>query len=609
MRARLDRRDALLAAIVALVAVGLELIWLARDGTEPGSDAQSMLWMAVYYRDALPHGLLEQVRSLHVGAPYPPLVPLLAALHMELLPGSPLALAQASFWPLQLLGSLALFLGVRAAGGGRLTATVAVAAAAALLLGQGFLHGHFMGGNAMFWLMPPSVALLVASDGFTRPGLSAVLGVVLALGLLSKWSFAFFLGPPMAVAVVVAAARLLRPWPLRLALGALCGGGLAASLLWAVGTWGPGLLVAGLALGAIPALLGLLAPLRRAWLGPEAGRRLLGMTLLLGALLLLAGPWYLGHLEALRSCFFGNLGQAYDGELIPLAERWAFYPACLPLLVPLPLSLLALVGAGRAARGHGGPLVPVSLAVLASGVLVLTALPYPTARYLVPGLSMLAAPAALALEAPGLLPRVARWLLLAWLALFQLGGTPLAPGPARDLVARVCGDPQRQPTAHTRAGLAEALDRLPSWGGCLLGPQPSSPTPPVGSVVAALGAASSPERPWLAVLWSGQDAPVERLGLTLAFSAGPAGGRFLRARAPQDAASVVELARGEACGPGRVPLSPLIVEGPWRPEHDGGGQAEGLRALGWTELASYAAAQPWGELRLWEAPSGACEGP
>jgi hypothetical protein len=198
-------------AVLWLVLGAANAVWLARDRRPLAWDPAVHLISSLHYREGLldlAHGragAAETVRKLlAVDEFYPPFVPFLGALlTLGRSPSASVSTWVVNQFFLALLILATFRLGRRVAGmPGGLAAAVAVVTIPGILA---FSHG--------FWLDLPLAALtalaidvLLASEDFSRTGASAWLGLVCGVGMLTKWTFLFFLAAPLAVA----ASRALR---------------------------------------------------------------------------------------------------------------------------------------------------------------------------------------------------------------------------------------------------------------------------------------------------------------------------------------------------------------------------------------------------------------
>ena len=331
----MSRTPVALAVALALVTLALQLVWtLQNRGVVTLGDDLTLLSRGLTIHQALFQGGLvgALVPDPRAGTPYPPLLPLWTAVQATL--WGPrlhlLLLGHGLWWAIALAAAWWVGRGSWGPWGG-----LAAVALVPLTLWQTGVSDHLFTELPMSALALASVAALSHSAGFTRRGASLALGLALSLGLLAKWSFAFFLGPPMLLAVALA---LVRP------------------------------------------------------VGGHRGLVLRGLALVVLPLLVLALPWYAAAWPALVAFQQRNLAHDYDGVVLPLAQAWSLYPAWLgqlflgaPLLVLLALGVVGALLA-RQPRGHAPRWAALGLL---SGTVLLTLAPYRSHRYLVGGLGLL----------------------------------------------------------------------------------------------------------------------------------------------------------------------------------------------------------------------------
>lgn len=453
-----------LASLLTLLAVGAGWIaWIRRFSAPMEADETNLISMSLCARGALSAGDFGALVACPPGHPYPPLVPTVsgAALLLTEAVGMHEIIYTTLIW-------CVLFAGVawaalrRAAGpwGGLVGASAAIT-----LSTTPSIWAHLYTELPMAALGLAALALWASSAGLSRPGRAAALGVALGLGLLSKWTFAFFLGPPVALLVLVTLFRApSRPW-----IGVLCAGfGAAAALGYslAVAGRGPALIYAWPAPAALCALcLGLDALLTgRSGRGRRPPR--LGAALGVGALALataaVAAPWYIRRSVQVLEFLALNLQPGnYDGERIPLAESWPFYPVVFAQLFGgfglalLGIGLLrAILGRDRLALG--------GLVAFLCGVGFLMAAPYRAERYMLAGIGLLVPLFGAALRWRGAVPAP---IGLAFAAATLVGQLSWAAPPEvqRWLLERqgAAGGPI---FGGTREGLRAAVDDLRAHG-------------------------------------------------------------------------------------------------------------------------------------------------
>ena len=378
--------DGLLAFACAAVPVALHVAWARLDHSRPiNDDAELYLTSACLFRELgdAPMGALAACES-----PYPPLVPLVAALHHGLVGQPSLSTAVISLWPFYALLGAALFLGIRRESGR--AAGVAAAALGPVLVMETSIRGAFFTEVPMAALGITSVVLLSWSRGLARPGPSAALGATLSLGLLTKWSFAFFMGPPMALAVAIALWRASKRRGLAIATILAAGTAVVGLVLHITGPWRWGGTTALVAIVILVLGCGSVARWRPAWLAAGGLRRWLGLGACGAVASCVAVPWYARHTATLQELYAGNMSHQFDGDPLALSEAWSFYPGVTLVWVQTPLLLLAGVGAVRVLLGRRESAAVWALLAIVSGTVVLSLLPSRSGRYLIPALVLLA---------------------------------------------------------------------------------------------------------------------------------------------------------------------------------------------------------------------------
>lgn len=178
--------------------VGITCWWLTQDRSVPIYDAGKHLSFAFY--------VFEELRGLHiVGAltrayPYPPLVYLvgdLGILFGGINVAPPVVAENLVFVPLLALGCYHV---------GRMAFDrTAGLLAVVFALGSPMITAQFhvfMTDAPMTAMVAVSLWAILATDGFTRVGLSIAAGVAVGLGLLTKEPFAFFVAGPVAVTAI-----------------------------------------------------------------------------------------------------------------------------------------------------------------------------------------------------------------------------------------------------------------------------------------------------------------------------------------------------------------------------------------------------------------------
>jgi hypothetical protein len=219
---------ALLAGCWILLGAG-NGAWLARDHRPPSWDPAVHLLSSLRYREALldlGRGTARPGESLRrilaVDAFYPPFAPFTAALlTLGRRPDASFSTWALNQFFLALLMVGTFRLGRRVGGAG---AGLAAAIVVATFAGVQVASHRFMLDLPLAAVTVLALDALLACDDFSRGRESAWLGLLCGIGMLTKWTFLFFLGAPLLFAVVRAASarsdrrRRLRHAALALAL-------------------------------------------------------------------------------------------------------------------------------------------------------------------------------------------------------------------------------------------------------------------------------------------------------------------------------------------------------------------------------------------------------
>jgi hypothetical protein len=177
------------AALVAIAAA-----WLAVDRTPPEWDHANHLERVVHCAEDLGRGDLTTI--LTRSAFYPPIVPCTAAAVYRHAP-SDAAGAQAVVLAFLGLGMAAVYvLGRRLAGGTEGVVAAVVFGCAPFVV---FSSVRFQLDLPLAAMVAVALAVLLASEGFTRVGWSLVAGVVLGIGMLTKPPFIAYVLVPIVV--------------------------------------------------------------------------------------------------------------------------------------------------------------------------------------------------------------------------------------------------------------------------------------------------------------------------------------------------------------------------------------------------------------------------
>jgi hypothetical protein len=519
----LPRWPTRLFALLAVATVFLQLTWVSLDGTQARDDDAHL------YADSLCYEQLARTsltRARDCVTPYPPLVPAVAAVHYRIFGRRDLTLAVQSLWPFYLLLMVSLYAGVRREAGE--TAGLAAAMLGPVVANSLYLRGTFYTEVPLLALSVASIAALVASEGFTRRGPCVALGMCLGAGLLTKWSFAFFLGPPMVIAVMAALWRVGTRWWVGAVPAALAGVASLALVAAAAGRFPPGAWIAASSVGAAAAWLGVIGRHRPAHPAPvlgappaadtgappaadagpmlaaDAGSRLVGLILVTSLVAALALPWYLWNLSSIRRFLDSNLSFTFDADRMVLAESWPYYPAVvLTRALGTPLVLLLLTGCARWLLPGRSRLAGWSMLAFLSGLGILASLPYRAGRYIAAGLGLLVPTMVRAIDRPGWLSRSILLAVLAGSLFYQVSWMPMAAGGrGMPLPRLLISMPRRDLFGNLRSSMPVARHDLvhPRWYLNAVAPPPVRQAPPTGRIVAGLAARSGKGVPFYAVL-------------------------------------------------------------------------------------------------------------
>jgi len=348
-----------IVAFLALVMV-LDLAWLSQDRLPPQSDSSThLLHSLLYHSQAAGDPFWERINRS--GFHYPPLVYQVTSWAYGWF-GVSMWTARISMLPFWWILCLALYaLGCRV--GGIRAGWVMMIWGAASPWMQHFAHGYFLDFPLAAMTTLAAWALVRAGD-FRRVRDALLLGLVLGLGLLTKWTLVFFIGPPLLIMGLVLLWKALPPGGSRPVVTLLLSGLIIVMLLPGAAGFRERLMETAAALPLLPLMLveaGLLTWLAlmvmaggsgaassvprtssrsrasgggwKTWLmnprGPLAG--VANFILSLTMMLAIAGPWYFGHLPLLgrmwqvrgwEQSFTRSLGQ----ELVVAATMypWAW---------------------------------------------------------------------------------------------------------------------------------------------------------------------------------------------------------------------------------------------------------------------------------------------
>jgi hypothetical protein len=224
------------------------LLWVVRDRTTPSYDQSHYLYMTWVYRHDLDwsgvHAMIHDLRGIDPGrAPMYPVLMIPIAWFTNDAPSTGTIL-NIMLWPILLLSTGAIaahFYGERA----RLLAIVIVAPLPIFVtLSQTQLQDFLLGTLSTLFIW-----LLLRSKGFSRFGPSAGMGVVFAVGILTKLSFPVGIAIPTVVVIALALTenwrsrsdvslrKALRRPVIGLTLFAILGG--VVPVVWYVQEWAP----------------------------------------------------------------------------------------------------------------------------------------------------------------------------------------------------------------------------------------------------------------------------------------------------------------------------------------------------------------------------------
>ena len=183
--------------------IALTCWWLTQDRSIPVFDAGDHLWEAFHFRQLIGSGdLLGPLNFVSVYPPLAKLVGTLATYVGGVNVASPIIGENIVFVPLLTLGCYQT--------GRLLFNSTAGMLAAVFVLGSPLLIVQFH----VFMLDAPVTAavavaiwLILASEGFRRPGAAALAGAAVGLGLLVKVQFAYFVAGPILLALAGGAWR------------------------------------------------------------------------------------------------------------------------------------------------------------------------------------------------------------------------------------------------------------------------------------------------------------------------------------------------------------------------------------------------------------------
>jgi hypothetical protein len=440
----------------------LHFSWLSyNSAVETWDDDAGLFKLAMCFAD----GFQGRTEPCSAGAPYPPLVPFITSIHFVLTGVRSLPNALFSLWPFLLLLCTALFLGLKRAAG-------TMAGLAGIMMGPVVvwslhIRGKYYTEVPLAALVVASIVALAASDQFRNRFSSGVLGLLLGLGLMTKWSFAFFLGPVAAIAVAIGIALPFHRKQHRtiafiatIAVPVLVAGGAANRIPFGL-TMGVWLTI------LVSASLVFIARQKSDLAGPEASSIWLNVGMCVGLCIMAAGPWYWTYLPTMQEFLAANLSQKFHGDPLPSHMGWPFYPAViLTRVMSTPLSILFMIGVVVGILKKRPPLLAWSLLALLSGALILGFLPYRSGRYIVAGLGLIVPVVVLAIHHFRSASRIVLPILFASGLIHQSSWIILAFGGAHiPHHLSVFTLPERDLMGNTHEGVYQAYQDLlhPRW--------------------------------------------------------------------------------------------------------------------------------------------------
>ena len=382
-RARFARVDVIAVLLLALACTMLNVHWALLNQAPPASDDNSHLFASldlVRQLATLPHP--AQVISAYVLCPgyYPPLTYQVTCLGYGLL-GVGQAASIASFFPFLAVLALSMYgIGVNLGGRGLGLACAVTALGAPIVVDHARTYFIDLPATAMLAL---SVFALAQSRGFARRGWSALFGLSMALGVLTRWTHLVF----MLVLTLYAVGRLL--WERRspaLAVAALFAAlgaaGLAHVILTAPSTdtlfdagggfdWTPYVFTVAVMGGALA--VARLHAARRPHLAP-----LLNLVESLAVFVLTAWPWYYYNSKQVQSKLLYQAGVHIDAA--QSARAYLTDLSSMVWMAPLLLAVGAVMGLWQQRLRVPTALLLGSLATVLGTVSLLP----PDPRYLLP---------------------------------------------------------------------------------------------------------------------------------------------------------------------------------------------------------------------------------
>lgn len=313
------RWELLLAAAVVCLTVGIDGVFVGLDGAVPREDAPARIAMsAAQYH----HGV-----SFEHG--FPPVTFTLSSwMYTVFGPGVRVAVASMLPWKVLFIGS-AWWLGRVLAGrrGGLVMGVVAA--------GFPWMAVHV---RSYFTDVPLTAAValafaaLVASRNYTRGIPVVVLGLAAGLGLMSRWSFAFFMAVPLVMAALPA---LRQPGVSRRLLGATVGLLVGSGLIVVAAAKAPGWVQVLVVIGLTAAWGGLVLVAARWWSLPGGRTTGAGLTIAAGFAAVACAWWYVPSAGAILFKATSQMDERaqvvpasrFVGNLVTILQSWWLFPA------------------------------------------------------------------------------------------------------------------------------------------------------------------------------------------------------------------------------------------------------------------------------------------
>jgi 4-amino-4-deoxy-L-arabinose transferase-like glycosyltransferase len=393
----------LLWLMLSAYAVGV-VAWIRTDTTPPMWDQSIILKQSLHHYNLLKERPLpEAIWGIATGYDYyPPLVPFIAAVLYFAFGNSSDTAVFAILPFLGLLGWAVFALGRHGWGSGVGLLAVFLTLTSPMVIG---LSREFLLDLPLTAMVVVSLYLLIRSRNLEDTRYSMVLGVACGLGMLTKWTFAFFVIGPLAVMVLWVFGNTWFRWKDRLLVSLGAAASMAAMVFIYSMFDAQARITAKFFLYAAAVVTGLvlLPGIWRPW-GETLFRRAiplirmtdrtvhsqwLNLCRVFAIALILAGPWYLENISDFRSDAKGfavHSGRS-GGDPDPLSLPSVLFPfwSLINFQLFIPFGLLALTGILWALRAHPAEKDwAVLMAMFVSGYLILTLIPNKNPRYTLP---------------------------------------------------------------------------------------------------------------------------------------------------------------------------------------------------------------------------------